>query len=135
MGQQQLLLIVLGVIIVGVAVVAGIGMFNANAEESIKDELVNQAVAIGAHAQQQFKKPVAMGGLGLTFVGYTIPARMQATLDAGTLAADGTATTPGYVASGQSATQVVITATPNNTNYTWTVTATVTENTITTVVQ
>ncbi len=39
MGQQQLLLLVLGVIIVGVAIVAGIGMFNASAEESVKDEL------------------------------------------------------------------------------------------------
>ncbi len=39
MGQQQLLLLVLGVIIVGVAIVAGIGMFNASAEESTKMRL------------------------------------------------------------------------------------------------
>ena len=32
MGQQQLLLIVLGVIVVGIAVVVGINLFNANAE-------------------------------------------------------------------------------------------------------
>ncbi len=34
MGQQQLLLIVLGVIVVGIAVVVGINLFNANAEAS-----------------------------------------------------------------------------------------------------
>ena len=39
MGQQQLLLIVLGVIIVGVAIVAGIGLFNAGAEDAAKDEI------------------------------------------------------------------------------------------------
>ena len=40
MGQQQLLLIVLGVILVGVAVVLGIQYFNVGAEEGAKDELV-----------------------------------------------------------------------------------------------
>ena len=50
MGQQQLLLIVLGVIIVGVAIVAGIAMFNAGAEESAKDELVSQSLVIGSNA-------------------------------------------------------------------------------------
>ena len=42
MGQQQLLLIVLGVIIVGIAVVVGINLFNANAEESAKDTIVSE---------------------------------------------------------------------------------------------
>ena len=55
MGQQQLLLLVLGVIIVGIAVVAGIGMFNAAAEESVRDELSAQLMAIGANAQQWYK--------------------------------------------------------------------------------
>ena len=40
MGQQQLLLIVLGVILVGVAVVLGIQYFGVGAEEGAKDELV-----------------------------------------------------------------------------------------------
>jgi hypothetical protein len=31
MGQQQLLLIVLGVIVVGIAIAVGISLFNANA--------------------------------------------------------------------------------------------------------
>jgi hypothetical protein len=39
MGQQQLLLIVLGVILVGVAVVLGIQYFGVGAEEGAKDEL------------------------------------------------------------------------------------------------
>ncbi len=72
MGQQQLLLIVLGVIIVGIAVVVGINLFNANAEESAKDTLVSEGTNLGAMAQQYFKKPVALGGGGNTFAGFTI---------------------------------------------------------------
>lgn len=67
MGQQQLLLIVLGVILVGVAVVLGIQYFSVGAEEGAKDELVAHSLTIGANAQQWFKKPVAMGGGGGSF--------------------------------------------------------------------
>ena len=67
MGQQQLLLIVLGVIIVGIAVVVGINLFNANAEESAKDSLVSEGTNLGAMAQQFYKKPVALGGGGNSF--------------------------------------------------------------------
>lgn len=67
MGQQQLLLIVLGVILVGVAVVLGIQYFSVGAEEGAKDELVAHSLTIGANAQQWFNKPVAMGGGGNAF--------------------------------------------------------------------
>ena len=67
MGQQQLLLIVLGVILVGVAVVLGIQYFSVGAEEGAKDELVAHTLTVGANAQQWFKKPVAMGGGGNSF--------------------------------------------------------------------
>src|SRR5690554_3528593 len=62
MGQQQLLLIVLGVIIVGIAVVIGISLFNANAETATQDSIVSQGTNIGAMAQQYLKKPTSMGG-------------------------------------------------------------------------
>jgi len=41
MGQQQLLLIVLGVIIVGIAVVVGINLFNANATNANRDGVIS----------------------------------------------------------------------------------------------
>jgi len=130
MGQQQLLLIVLGVIIVGVAIVAGIAMFNAGAEESAKDELVAQSVTIGANAQQFYRKPLAMGGGGNTFdqggiggAGYVIPDKMQNTANGNYTAVVGPQ-------------QVVITGTPNAPlSYTWTVVTTVDPDSIKTVVQ
>src|SRR5512142_938754 len=64
MGQQQLLLIVLGVILVGVAVVLGIQYFSVGAEEGAKDELVAHSLTIASNAQEWYKKPVEMGGGG-----------------------------------------------------------------------
>jgi hypothetical protein len=87
MGQQQLLLIVLGVIIVGIAVVVGINLFNANAEESAKDTIVSEGTNLGAMAQQFYKKPGALGGGGNSFDGsgaalnplvpFSIPSRLD----------------------------------------------------------
>lgn len=122
MGQQQLLLIVLGVIIVGIAIVAGIGMFNTGAEEAAKDELVAQSINIGANAQQFFKKPVSMGGGGLSFINYEIPPKMLTTEN-------------GEYEATPSAENVVIEATPNAAlNYGWTVTTTVTADSVNAVV-
>lgn len=79
MGQQQLLLIVLGVIVVGIAVVVGINLFNASAEEANKDGIVSDCTNLGAMAQQYYKKPASMGGGAQTFTGWVIPAGLVAT--------------------------------------------------------
>ena len=64
MGQQQLLLIVLGVIVVGIAVVVGINLFNASSVEANRDGVVSDLNNLGAMAIQFYKKPVSMGGGG-----------------------------------------------------------------------
>jgi hypothetical protein len=79
MGQQQLLLIVLGVIVVGIAVVVGINLFNANAVSSNRDGVVSDLNNLGAMAQQYYKKPASMGGGGNTFTGWTIPTQLDTT--------------------------------------------------------
>ncbi len=77
MGQQQLLLIVLGVIIVGIAIVVGINLFTASSVEANKDGLVADNLNIASLAQQFYKKPAAMGGGDNTYTGWTIPANLQ----------------------------------------------------------
>ena len=72
MGQQQLLLIVLGVIVVGIAVVVGINLFTANAVASNRDGVVADLTNLGAMAQQYYRKPAAMGGGGYTFTNWSI---------------------------------------------------------------
>ena len=69
MGQQQLLLIILGVIIVGIAVAVGITMFQDNAISANKDAVINDLVQISAKAQQYFRKPTSLGGGGNTYNG------------------------------------------------------------------
>ncbi len=125
MGQQQLLLIVLGVILVGVAVVLGIQYFGVGAEEGAKDELVAHSQIIASNAQEWFKKPASMGGGGLDFTNFVTGAwtgKLQLKLGAST---NGT-----YVPSGGTTTQLTITATPKLAAYTWTVVSTVFQDSV-----
>jgi hypothetical protein len=62
MGQQQLLLLVLGIVIVGLAVVVGIQAFGENQKKANSDALVNDAVRIASDAQAWKLKPAAFGG-------------------------------------------------------------------------
>ncbi len=62
MGQQQLLLLVLGIVIVGLAVVVGIQAFGENQKKANADALVNDGVRIASDAQAWALKPKAFGG-------------------------------------------------------------------------
>jgi Tfp pilus assembly protein PilE len=62
MGQQQLLLIILGVIVVGIAVAVGITMFQDNAVSANRDAVTNDLVNLAARAQQHYRRPTALGG-------------------------------------------------------------------------
>lgn len=62
MGQQQLLLLVLGIVIVGLAVVVGIQAFSENQKKANADALVNDAIRIASDAQAWRLKPAAFGG-------------------------------------------------------------------------
>ncbi|MBI3122978.1 MAG: hypothetical protein HYZ10_01105 [Ignavibacteriales bacterium] len=79
MGQQQLLLIVLGVIIVGIAVVVGINVFTASSSQANKDAVISDLTNLASLAQQFYRKPEALGGGGNTFTGWTIPASLDTT--------------------------------------------------------
>jgi len=71
MGQQQLLLLVLAAVIVGLAVVTGINMFGQNALQANQDAIRQDILTIASEAQAWFRRPVALGGGGNTFVGLT----------------------------------------------------------------
>ena len=72
MGQQQLLLIVLGVIIVGIAVVVGINVFTSSAQSSNRDLVISQLTNLAAKAQQYYRKPTALGGGGNDFNAFAL---------------------------------------------------------------
>ena len=66
MGQQQLLLLVLGIVIVGIAVVAGIQAFSEGKAKAAQDAAVSDAMRIISDVQAWKLKPGAFGGGGDT---------------------------------------------------------------------
>ena len=77
MGQQQLLLIILGVIVVGIAVAVGITMFNDSAVSANRDAVTNDLVNLAARAQQYYRRPTALGGGNASFVNLTVAGGMK----------------------------------------------------------
>lgn len=64
MGTQQILLIVLSVIIVGVAIAVGITMFQNQSYNSNKTAVVGELQQYAAQVIQWYKTPVSQGGAG-----------------------------------------------------------------------
>jgi len=63
MGQQQLLLLVLSTVIVGLATVAGIQAFSENQAQASQDALVQRGTSIASDVQGLYGKPSQMGGI------------------------------------------------------------------------
>lgn len=68
MGQQQLLLIVLGTIIVGIAIAVGITMFKAAAIDAARDAVASDLHDLAARAQAYYRKPRSLGGGDRSFL-------------------------------------------------------------------
>jgi len=105
MGQQQLLLIVLGTIIVGVAVVVGINMFATGAINAERDALLQDVNNVASNAASYWRKPAALGGGNRTFVGVS---------DVTTFGADSSNANGNIIMSSVTATSFTVTATGAN---------------------
>ncbi len=64
MGTQQILLIVLSVIIVGVAIAVGITMFNNQAYNANQQAVAAELQNYGADVIKYWKTPISQGGAG-----------------------------------------------------------------------
>lgn len=76
MGQQQILLLILGVIVVGIMIFVGMTLFDAHSTESNKDAVTSSLQNIAADAYQYKMRPKAFGGGNPSFVGYVVPSKM-----------------------------------------------------------
>lgn len=76
MGQQQLLLILLGIILVGAAIVLALSLINAQSIQSNRAALINDLNHIAAHVYQYRIGAVTTGGNAHTYLGYSIPLKM-----------------------------------------------------------
>ena len=79
MGTQQLLFIVLGVIAVSVAVLAGINYFQSQAVESNRDQVIIDLNSLANMAQAYYKKSKQLGGGERSFVGFELPDNLTET--------------------------------------------------------
>lgn len=99
MGTQQLLLIILGMAIIGIALAVGLSLFSANGIQSNKDAIIHDVLNIFASsAYQHYLRPGSMGGGAYAYdnskggAAYTIPAILM-TNENGIYSAVNTATT------------------------------------------
>jgi hypothetical protein len=81
LGQQQLLMIVLALIIVGIAIAISVQLFRANAIDAKRDVLIEETSSLAVMALQFYKKPVELGGGSNSFMGWTIPSQMVQTVN------------------------------------------------------
>ena len=73
MGQQQLYLLVLAIILVGIAVVVGMDQFSTSVAEANRDQLISDLNFLSVVAQGYFKKPASYGGGDQSFTGWEFP--------------------------------------------------------------
>ena len=76
LGQQQLLLILLGVIIVGAAIVLALSLIGAQSVQSNKDAMINDLNHLAAHAYQYRISSNSLGGGEGKYTGYNIPSAL-----------------------------------------------------------
>ena len=67
MGQQQLLLVILVTILVGIATVVAINVFGSAAEEANRDAVQQDLLMAASGAQAVYARPTALGGAGQDF--------------------------------------------------------------------
>jgi hypothetical protein len=72
MGSQQLLLIAVGLVIVGIMVAVGITMFHDQAASTNRDEVANDLAHFAAVARSYYRRPSVYGGGNYSFRGLTM---------------------------------------------------------------
>ena len=99
MGAQQLMLIILGMALIGIALAVGLSLFSANGVQANKDAITHDLLNIfAASAYHHYLRPVGMGGGAYAFDdskggnAYVIPAMLASNAN-GTYEAVNTPTT------------------------------------------
>lgn len=76
MGQQQLLLIVLVTIIIGIASLVAITTFESSAQSANRDALTIDITTLASSAQDYFLRPESLKGGSRAFDGFTIQGKL-----------------------------------------------------------
>ncbi len=79
MGQQQLLLITVAIIIVGIALLVSFSIYRQNSIDQNRDNVTNQSLNLASMAMSYYKKPKSMGGNDRSFAGWDVPSYLTTT--------------------------------------------------------
>ena len=79
MGQQQLLLITVAIIIVGIALFLSFSIYRQNSIDQNRDNVTNESLNLASLAMTYYKKPKSMGGNDRSFLGWDIPVELIST--------------------------------------------------------
>jgi hypothetical protein len=72
MGSQQMLLLIVGVLMIGLMISIGVIMFGDSSAAANRDAIANDLSALASRAQVYQKKPRCLGGGGNSFVGFSL---------------------------------------------------------------
>ena len=81
MGQSQLLIIAISVLVIGIAIAGGAGMFQDEDVESNKKAMINDVNHIATNAVRYYRRIPALGGGGYNYTGYVLPAGYRSNLN------------------------------------------------------
>jgi hypothetical protein len=77
MGQQQILLIIVGVIIIGIAITVGISIVSAQTVATNRDALINDLNHLASYAFDYRLRLRSMGGGQGDYTDFVIPSKMK----------------------------------------------------------
>lgn len=77
MGNQQLMLVILGVIVVGVAIGVGLQLFAGTSIGSNRDAIINDLMNLGQYAYRYKLTPIPYGGGGRSYTGFSVPDKLD----------------------------------------------------------
>jgi hypothetical protein len=81
MGQSQLLIIAVSVLIIGIAILAAVGYFRTGDADANKKAMINDINQIAHLSVLYYSRPFALQGGNHSFVGFVIPDKFQSNLN------------------------------------------------------
>lgn len=81
MGQSQLLIIAISVLVIGIAILAGTGFFGDEEVDANKKAMINDVNHVAMNAARYYRRIPALGGGGYSYMGYTLPVGYQSNLN------------------------------------------------------
>ncbi len=81
MGQSQLLIIAVSVLIIGFAILAGVGYFRSDDVQANKHAMINDVNQIAHLSVRFYARPKSLQGGDHSFVGFVLPDHFRSTLN------------------------------------------------------